>query len=355
MATNDRPEGGQGNVEAARNAFALKMAALHDLSVDLSLAENVDELCRRAVILGHRILGFDRISIWFVDPEDPALLYGSFGTDEQGKPRDERSQTYRRSDDALPPGFYGGKEPVYYMGIGPCFNDKHEVVGSAERALALIWDGRRVIGEICVDNLLSKRTIDGGSLELLVRYARIVGYLSSLKRAQADLRAQASIDELTGIVNRRTVLVLLEKQLFLATRKDEELSVIFCDLDGLKAVNDNHGHAVGDRYIRESCALLDAAIRGSDTVGRLGGDEFLIVLSDCDKAGAAQIDARIAEAIAKANAEPGDRPFQLSISRGIAYSGELEALGRSRTPDSLIQLADERMYEIKRAKKIGRA
>ena len=76
--------------EAARNAFALKMAALHDLSLDLSMADNVDELCRRAVILGQRVLGYDRIGIWFIDPSDPALLYGSYGTDEDGHIRDER-------------------------------------------------------------------------------------------------------------------------------------------------------------------------------------------------------------------------------------------------------------------------
>ena len=170
------------NFEAARNAFALKMAALHDLSLDLSLSEDVDDLCRRAVGLGHRILGCDRIGIWFVDAEDPALLYGSYGTDEAGLIRDERGVRYRRADESLPEGFYDGREPVYYLGVGPCFNERHEEVGSAEKALALIWDGRKVIGEIWVDNLLTQRTIDGGSLELLVRFARIVGYLTSLKR-----------------------------------------------------------------------------------------------------------------------------------------------------------------------------
>lgn len=353
---------GQRRFEAARNAFALKMAALHDLSLDLSLADDVDDLCRRAVDLGQRVLGFDRIGIWFVDSADSALLYGSFGTDEEGRIRDERGIKYRRSEESMPMGFYDGKEPVYYMGAGPCFNERHEVVGTAEKALALVWDGRKVIGEIWVDNLVTKRSIDGGSLELLVRYARIVGSLSSLKRVQAELMLLASTDALTGIVNRRTVLVVLEKQFSLASRKDDDLAVIFCDIDGLKAVNDNMGHAAGDQFIKlASSALLDS-LRDCDTVGRLGGDEFLIVLPDCDAAGAALIDARIEAALAQVNAGP--KPFPISLSRGIATRRELGSVeaGHAGIPagaagpavasaQALVDLADKRMYEAKRGSK----
>jgi len=332
------------------------MAALHDLSLDLSLADDVDELCRRAVDLGQRVLGFDRIGIWFVDSADPALLYGSFGTDEEGRIRDERGVQYRRSVESLPDGFYEGKEPVYYMGSGPCFNECHEVVGIAERALALLWDGRKVIGEIWVDNLVTKRSIDGGSLELLVRYARIVGSLSSLKRVQAELMLLASTDALTGVVNRRTVLVVLEKQFSLAARKDDDIAVIFCDIDGLKAVNDNLGHAAGDEFIKlASSALLDS-LRDCDTVGRLGGDEFLIVLPDCDAAGATLIDARIEAALAHANAGP--KPVPIALSRGIATRRELvlDETGLDTgtvgaTAQALVNLADRRMYQAKRGSK----
>ena len=353
MANEPRPDAQQGkrqNFEAARNAFALKMAALHDLSLDLSLAEDVDDLCRRAVGLGHRILGYDRIGIWFADPDDPALLFGSYGTDEAGLIRDERGVGYRRSDETLPAGFYEGREPVYYLGEGPCFNERHEVVGSGEKALALIWDGHKVIGEIWVDNLLSQRAIDGGSLELLVRFARIVGYLTSLKRVQAELRRLSAMDELTGIVSRQTVLVVLEKQFNLTARKGESMAVIYCDLDGLKGVNDRQGRSVGDDYIKAVCSMLTAAIRDSDTVGRLGGDEFLIVLPDCDAEGAALIDGRIASAAAAANGSSNPRPYEVSISRGVALFGELKASGKEHPkPDmqALVDLAETRMYEAK--------
>jgi diguanylate cyclase (GGDEF)-like protein len=321
------------------------MAALHDLSLEISMAEDVDELCRRAVVLGQRVLGYDRISIWFVDAEDPAVLFGSYGTDASGHVRDERGIRYRRSEAALPGGFYEGKEPVYYMGVGPVFNERHEVVGSAERALALLWDGRKVIGEIWVDNLVTQRSIDGGSIELLVRYARIVGSLSSLKRVQAELMQLSSTDALTGVVNRRTVLVVLEKQFNLAARKGYDIAVIFCDLDGLKAVNDNQGHSAGDEYIKIACSALLDSVRDSDTVGRLGGDEFLIVLPDCNIEDAALIDARIEENIAEANA--GIKPYKVSISRGLATCAELKAACADLSSQALVDLADRRMYEAK--------
>ena len=329
--------------EAARNSFALKMAALHDLSLELALADDVDELCRRAVVLGHNILGFDRIGIWFVEPSDPAILYGSFGMDDKGRIQDERGIHYRRSVEALPAAFYEGKEPVYYLGPGPCVNERHEVIGTAERALALLWDGRGVIGEIWVDNLITKRSIDGGSLELLVRYARIVGSLASLKRVQAELVLLSSTDDLMGVVNRRTILILLEKLFSLAARKNDDIAVIFCELGGLKLVIESLGHAAGEEYIRVAFAALQSCLRESDTVGRLGGDEFLIVLPDCDAAGAAVIDSRIRSAVALASAAP--RPFAVSLFRGIATRGEF---GKAEpTTGTLIDLADRRMREAK--------
>ncbi len=335
--------------ETARNSFALKMAALHDLSLELSLSENVDELCRRAVVLGHNVLGFDRIGIWFVAPSDPALLYGSFGMDEAGRIRDERGVHYRRSDEVVPKGFHDGKEPVYYLGPGPCVNERDEVVGTAERAIALLWDGRKVIGEIRVDNLITKRSIDGGSLELLVRYARIVGSLSSLKRVQAELVLLSSTDDLMGVVNRRTILIMLEKMFSLAVRKADDLAVIFCELEGLKFVNESLGHAAGDEYIRIAFSALQSSLRESDTVGRLGGDEFLIVLPDCDAAGAAVIDARINEAVAQASSEP--RPFAVSLFRGISTCGEFGKANPDLTTKALLDLADQRMRETKRHSK----
>jgi len=121
--------------EGALERFAIKMAALHDLSVDLSVAEGIDELCERAVTLGRIVLGFDRIGIWFVDSMDPGIMRGSYGTDESGNIRDERGVVLCRSESVLAANFYEGKEPVYFLGKAPCFGDRMNVVGEADKAL----------------------------------------------------------------------------------------------------------------------------------------------------------------------------------------------------------------------------
>jgi diguanylate cyclase (GGDEF)-like protein len=336
------------------DSFVFKMAALHDLSIELSLAAGIDELCERAVRLGRSILGFDRIGLWFADPNDQGVLQGSFGTDEAGRVRDERGIRLRRSEASIPPDFYEGKEPVYFLGQAPCFGDRMNIVGEADKALALLWDGRRVIGEMTVDNLLTKRPIGGGELDLLVRFARMIGFLASFKLEQRELGRLSGTDELTGIVNRRTVLLVLEKQLGLALRNQRVLSVAFFDLDGLKAVNDQLGHAAGDEYIREACGVLTKALRTTDTVGRLGGDEFLAVLPDCEEAGIEAVRRRAGALVEEWNGQ-GDRRYSMSLSMGFALSRELAASGAAPGALALVELADSRMYEDKARRRAARA
>lgn len=338
---------------ASSGSFAFRMAALHDLSVELSLSRGIDELCERAVRLGRFILGVDRIGIWFVDQDDPGYIKGSFGTDESGRLRDERGRRLRRFAKALPGDFYEGKEPVYFMGGAPCFDDRMDVVGEADKALALLWDGRKAIGEVWVDNVVSKRPIGGGDLDLLVRYARIVGCLASFKLEQAELYRLSGIDELTGIVNRRTALLVLEKQFGLTLRNGGVLSVSFIDLDGLKSVNDTFGHSSGDEYIKSACSVLAKAVRGTDTIGRLGGDEFLAILPDCDILGAQAMGRRIRALVEDWN-RAGDHRFGMSLSIGFASSRELPEACASATASALVELADKRMYEEKMRRKASR-
>jgi diguanylate cyclase (GGDEF)-like protein len=339
----------QGDTGAIQR-FAIQMASLHDLSVELSVAEGIEELCERAVRLGRIILGFDRIGIWFVDSDDPSILYGSYGTDESGRTRDERGIILHRSFDSPPIDFYEGKDPVYYIKDAPCFDDRNNLIGEADKARALLWDGRNIIGEVTVDNVITKRRIGGGDLDLLVRYARLIGYLANFKRAQSELGRLSETDELTGIVNRRTALIVLEKQFGLSKRNGGILAVAYIDLDGLKGVNDMLGHAAGDEYIKSACSLLTKVLRSTDTIGRLGGDEFLAILPDCNLDGAAAIKRR-AQSMVEARNLSGEHRYAMSLSIGIAVSGELVSAGMPSTPSALIELADSRMYIEKKGRK----
>jgi diguanylate cyclase (GGDEF)-like protein len=334
-------------------SFIYKMAELHDLSVELSLAEGIDDLCERAIRLGRPVLGFDRIGIWLVDSEDPGLLRGSFFVDESGCLMDKRGARLQRSVRALSADFYEGKEPVYYLGQAPCFDDRMTLLGEADKAVALLWNGRKVLGEVTVDNVVTKRPIGGGELDLLVRYARMVGFLASFKQEQSELERLSGIDELTGVVNRRTALLFLEKQLGLCARSGSPLSVVFVDLDGLKSVNDRFGHAEGDEYIQAACEVLAKALRNTDIVGRLGGDEFLAVMPGCDKEGVEAIGARARSLVEEWNGS-GGRPYAMSLSMGFAMSSELLETGTERAATALVELADSRMYAEKISRKACR-
>ena len=172
---------------AAERRFSQQLAQLHEVGLELSLADSFDSLCRQAVELGHSLLEFDRMGIWFVDPQDPAYILGTFGIDEQGQLRDERHQRLLIQPDT------GGKLlkgefPISYQVEEGLTNDKRDIIGRGEKIMVALWDGKKTIGMIGADNLLTGQTISERQRDLLILFGQIVGHLSTLKRAEQALR-----------------------------------------------------------------------------------------------------------------------------------------------------------------------
>lgn len=166
------------------------------------------------------------------------------------------------------------------------------------------------------------------------------------KEAEEQLEKQASTDILTGIFNRRAGLLIMEQAHAASVRNHAPMSLCFIDLDGFKEVNDTYGHAEGDRVLIFAADLLKKTIRTSDSVCRMGGDEFLLILPECDQESAVQMWDRIQSNIDAANAE-ALLPADLKMSHGIVtFDPEQPA-----TLEVLITLADERMYEDKKKRK----
>jgi PAS domain S-box-containing protein len=172
----------------AEREFSRRLAELHRVSLELSLADSVDDMCRLAVELGRDLLQIDRIGIWFVDRQDPAYMLGTFGVDEQGQIRDERGRRVLISLDGPHDAFLAGQVSLLYQPDDDLYDDKSEMVGRGDKALAALWDGEEVIGLISVDNFFTYRSITERQRDLFVLFAQVVGHLSSLKRAEEALR-----------------------------------------------------------------------------------------------------------------------------------------------------------------------
>jgi len=163
------------------------LQSLHEISLELSTLPDTSSLCRRAVdwALGH--LGFDRISLWFIDRSDPDWSLGTWGTDRFGAIQDERHCRVKRDPLVTPREFYQGTLPVIFRQDEVCFDQMRNPLGRADKAMAPLWDGREIIGEIAADNFVRRKKILPHDLDPLVLYARIVAHLYTLFQTREAL------------------------------------------------------------------------------------------------------------------------------------------------------------------------
>jgi diguanylate cyclase (GGDEF)-like protein/PAS domain S-box-containing protein len=176
-------------------------------------------------------------------------------------------------------------------------------------------------------------------LEILAQEAATALDRADLHRR---LQEQATHDVLTGLSNRRAVLDQLDQAIARARRHNRGLGLLYLDLDGFKTVNDSYGHATGDDVLIEVAARLRQTTRVEDNIGRIGGDEFVVIVEDLSGAGET-LKARLASAVTKPYADLGV-DVALGVSIGIAvWQVEDDA-------DSLLGRADHAMYADKAAR-----
>jgi diguanylate cyclase (GGDEF)-like protein/PAS domain S-box-containing protein len=175
-------------------------------------------------------------------------------------------------------------------------------------------------------------------------FVTMVQDITARKEAQDLLQHQAHYDSLTGLPNRVLLLDRLAQGLAQARRKNCGAAVLFVDLDRFKVVNDTLGHALGDRLLKEATARLASAVRSVDTVARVGGDEFVVVLSELHQASdAARVASKIIEWMALPFLLDGHEVF-VTASIGIALFP-----GDATDGETLIKNADVAMFRAKQA------
>jgi diguanylate cyclase (GGDEF)-like protein len=163
----------------------------------------------------------------------------------------------------------------------------------------------------------------------------------------ARLFESATIDNLTGLLRRETILAHLERELQRAVRHDRPLAVGMADLDHFKEINDRHGHLVGDSVLKRVAQAITSGLRSADLVGRYGGEEFLFVLPESDEEGARVVAEKIRQAVADIQLRLDARTvLSVTVSIGLA---SLSQLADAVSATGLIAAADNRLLQAKTA------
>ncbi len=227
----------------------------------------------------------------------------------------------------------GPQEPYVYIVLLTAKDDKSDIIAGLDAG---------------ADDYLVKPC---NPLELKVRLRagrRVIELQEQLVSARETLRFEAMHDSLTGLLNRGAVLEQLEKELVRASRRGAPVSVLMGDLDHFKQVNDTFGHGAGDAVLHEAARRLKAGVRAYDSIGRLGGEEFIAVLPECDAKTGLSVAQRLCRSLAEAPIATASGPVAATISIGVAATDQFGSM----KADELIRAADTALY---RAKHAGRA
>ncbi len=199
-----------------------------------------------------------------------------------------------------------------------------------------VWIGAGALGAVVV----LRQVV--ALLETRQLYRQVEERNQALAAVNGRLEALATTDALTGLPNHRAMVTALDLELERAHRFGRPCTLLFLDLDHFKALNDGYGHAAGDAVLRELAAVARRALRGVDTLGRWGGEEFVALLPEADGSGALEVAERVRVAVA-AHPFPIGGGAHLTCSLGVA-TYPAHAGGR----DGLVDAADQAMYAAKR-------
>jgi diguanylate cyclase (GGDEF)-like protein len=204
--------------------------------------------------------------------------------------------------------------------------------------------------------LLTRHNIQVGERRLVARQRELEALVAErtsqleeekqqLLQAREDLRNQARRDGMTGLLNRSAILEELKSEIARCARTGRQVAVAMVDIDHFKAINDNYGHLSGDEVIRQVSARLQASVRAYDRVGRYGGEEFLLVLTDFELERDRGRLERLRNAVRERPIESEAHVFAVTCSVGVSLFGEAQAVA----VEAVLAAADRALYQAKRA------
>lgn len=188
------------------------------------------------------------------------------------------------------------------------------------------------------------KPFDGYELRAKLLVAnRILGLQDRLIAMRDELQVQATHDALTGLWNRRASMAALDRELVRAAREHKTVGLMLADLDHFKHINDTYGHLAGDKVLQAVAAKLKGAMRPYDTIGRYGGEEFLVISPGCDEGALLRRAEHLRAAVAGEPVVTPEGAISVSLSLGAAVSDG------STPQDQFLKSADEALYRAKRA------
>lgn len=176
----------------------------------------------------------------------------------------------------------------------------------------------------------------------LAYYAAIERDLTEYKRLQSHLENMANTDSLTGLSNRQSFMHRAEKEFSRSRRYARYLSVVMIDIDHFKGINDRYGHAVGDTVLQQASAICQSCLRGSDLLGRIGGEEFVLLLPDTPMSNAMFVAERMREQLEHTPIEVDKLVISITASFGVA-----SLIDPDINFNSILERADVAMYHAK--------
>lgn len=267
---------------------------------------------------------------WIVDTQTSALLYIS--------PAYER--VWKRSlEEAM-------RTPHHWLGGVHCDDQvraRAALENSARTGEPFELEFRIVLPDGSIRHTLNRGfpVVDAGGV--VVRIAGVAADVTSLHEAREELRRLASQDVLTGLPNSRTFHELLVHELHRSRRSNSPLSVAFVDIDHFKSVNDNLGHAAGDIAIKAVADRIRRSLRNSDVLARVGGDEFCVIMPDCNEEHAEKALGQVVRNISQhVIAVDSERSLSITLSVGVASTR-----GGALTEAALLEQADVALYNAK--------
>ncbi len=222
--------------------------------------------------------------------------------------------------------------------------EEQRIMDSGEPLVGLVES--RPMDDAQVNWTLTTKSPLRDATGVIVGVIGITREINELKRTELDLQHLATHDMLTGMPNRYLMIDRLTQVLAHSNRTGSTFAVLFLDVDDFKAVNDDHGHDFGDLVIHAMADKLIASVRSSDTVARIGGDEFVVILEALpDRSAAAAVAAKIRDRLGQAFVLNG-RDVKATVSIGISFYPD-----NGDDAEVLVRAADYAMYLAKRAGK----